>query len=410
VVPVGGVLAFKNRILIAGAGYDIGCGNMAVKTNVSASDLLPSEWYKIADELEKTLTFGIGKSNTSSSSPTDHEIFEDERWEAIPKLEVDRLKKLGRNQLGTIGSGNHFVNLYIEPSTNAVWVAVHFGSRGLGWNICNGFNSWGSEHSFSNRTDLSKSTLVDTSDKAQHYLTAMHLAGDYAKIGRAWVIDQALKVLGAKTIYAVHNHHNFIWKETHPDIGTVWVHRKGATPAHAGQISFIGSSMTGPAHIVMGKVLLEENSEARILQKALLSSTVHGTGRLMSRTQARGKFRTSKTWYCRTVGCTRVNERFSPSAVFKEDYPKCPVCKKDLKMDYSFTTIAPPQVGISDLTKSVRDANVILRGGGVDEAPVCYRKMEDVMKLHASTIDVLHTLKPRVVLMAPSSTFDPYKD
>jgi tRNA-splicing ligase RtcB len=195
---------------------------------------------------------------------------------------------------------------------------------------------------------------------ADDYLAAMNIAGDYAYAGRDWVVDRVLKILQAEARQRVHNHHNFAWWETHNGRRTLVV-RKGATPAFPGQQGFIGASMGGDAVIVEGV-----DSQA---SKAALYSTVHGAGRVMSRTQAAGKMN------------RRTGKQISPGVV---NWPKW---QHELKA-----------------------RGIELRGGGADEAPECYKDLKEVLAAHGDTIKILHTLRPIGVAMAGKDTFDPYRD
>jgi tRNA-splicing ligase RtcB len=191
----------------------------------------------------------------------------------------------------------------------------------------------------------------------------MNLAGEYAYAGREWVARRVVDLIGGEEMELVHNHHNFSWKEEHFGEPLVVV-RKGATPAFPGQMGFIGGSMGDDAVIVRGA---EHSAE----QPKALFSTVHGAGRVMSRTQARGK---TKGWGRRAK------------------------------------IIAPGQVSQEMLDSWIKERGVILRGGGLDEAPQVYRRLPDVLAKQGDTIQVLHTLAPLIVVMAGGREFDPYKD
>jgi len=179
------------------------------------------------------------------------------------------------------------------------------------------------------------------------YVAAMTIAGDYAYAGRDAVVGTVLEILGARETDRVHNHHNFAWRELHGG-EPYWVVRKGATPAFPGQRGFIGGSMDDIAVIVCGK-------DSPVSRSALYS-TVHGAGRVMSRRQAK-----------KSIDFRAVQHR-------------------------------------------VRMRGTVLRGAGADEAPEVYRRLADVLELHAGTIDIEHVLTPRIVVMAGANEFDPYKD
>jgi len=192
----------------------------------------------------------------------------------------------------------------------------------------------------------------------------MTLAGRYAYAGREWVARKVVGLLGATEVELVHNHHNFAWRERHD--GRDWiVVRKGATPAFPGQTGFVGGSMGDDAVIVRGAS--EAAPEVKTLQREALFSTVHGAGRVMSRTQAAGKRRRGKT-----VSAGRVTPAM--------------------------------------MDRWVREKGVVLRGGGLDESPHVYRRLPKVLEAQAGTIEVLHTLRPLVVVMAGADEVDPYKD
>jgi tRNA-splicing ligase RtcB len=350
--PVGGVVAYAGKVSISGVGYDIACGNMACKTDAKLADVRAGI-ETIMDDVVKNISFGVGRSNDEK---VDHELFEDEAWSIAP---VRALKQKAAAQLGTVGSGNHYVDIFADED-DAVWVGVHFGSRGLGHGTATAFL-----HLSGGRDGMDvPPTLVDESSAlGGDYIRAMHLAGRYAYAGREWVCRTvAQKILGAAIVEEVHNHHNFAWKETH--FGEdVWVVRKGATPAFPGQKGFVGGSMGDNAVIIEGV-----ESE---LSKDSLYSTVHGAGRVMSRTAARGKFvRDAKGKKQRMPGLVRHDE----------------------------------------MMKWVSDKGVTLRGGDLDEAPQAYRRLPEVLAEHAGTIRVLHTLRPLGVAMAGKEVFDPYKD
>jgi tRNA-splicing ligase RtcB len=192
------------------------------------------------------------------------------------------------------------------------------------------------------------------------YWELMTLAGEYAYAGREWVARKIVSLLGGRELELVHNHHNFAWREEH-DGETYIVIRKGATPAFPGQKGFVGGSMGDDAVIVQGAARADGATAA--LQRRALFSTVHGAGRVMSRSAAAGK----------------VNRRTG-------------------------------QVLRPGVDSWVREKGVILRGGGLDESPHVYRRLPDVLAAQRGTVEVLHTLRPLIVVMAGPDLFDPYKD
>jgi tRNA-splicing ligase RtcB (3'-phosphate/5'-hydroxy nucleic acid ligase) len=365
-MPIGGVAAYDNKVSVAVIGFDIACGNAAILTNKTLADIetfLP----KIADEITNTISFGIGRKNTSDDAPDDHQLFESEAWEIIPSKGGvrERLLHKARNQLGTVGSGNHYVDVFADQR-NRIWVGVHFGSRGLGHTIATAFMSLSQGGSWEDKVKETEALLNLDDELGKDYWALMNLAGDYAYAGREWVARKVVELLGAEELELVHNHHNFAWKETHDGKEYIVV-RKGATPAFPGQKGFVGGSMGDNAVILQGAT--NGYWETRTLQEAALFSTVHGAGRVMSRTEAAGKW----------------------------DYKR--------KVRKTAGKISPEM-----MREWLKEKNVILRGGGLDESPHAYRRLPDVLAAQGKTIEVLHSLKPLIVVMAGENEFDPYKD
>ncbi|PYL06222.1 MAG: RNA-splicing ligase RtcB, partial [Verrucomicrobia bacterium] len=237
-----------------------------------------------------------------------------------------------------VGGGNHYVDIFADEE-DRVWVGVHFGSRGLGHKTATHFlKAAGGKDGM----DVSPTVIDEKSAIGQDYLAGMHLAGRYAYAGREAVARHvAREILHAKILEEVHNHHNFAWREKHNG-EEYWVVRKGATPAFPGQKG----------------------------SRQALFSTIHGAGRIMSRTAAKGKFI--------KVG----NKRIRQDGLVRHD----------------------------EMMKWLRDRHIVLRGGDLDEAPQAYRRLPDVLAAHAGTIRVLHTLHPIGVAMAGRDIVDPYKD
>ena len=351
-VPIGGVIAYEGKVSPSGVGFDIGCGNKAVRLDCEAGEIrrhIPT----IMNDVWKTLSFGIGRVNNEE---VDHVLFEDDPAWLIPA--VRPLKQVARHQLGTIGSGNHYVDLFVDEQ-DRVWVGVHFGSRGLGHKIATHYirAGGGKDGMFVDPVLLD----VD-SQLGQEYVAAMRLAGRYAYAGRDWVCEKVASILGAEIIEEVHNHHNFAWEEEHGG-RDLWVVRKGATPAFPGQKGFVGGSM-GDDSVILEGVDSDQSAEA-------LYSTVHGAGRIMSRTQAAGRKRFKKG---RTM-------RLSEGKISRE-----------MMMDW------------------VRLKGVELRGAGTDESPHCYKRLPEVLRAHGDTIRILHHLRPIGVAMAGEDEFDPFRD
>lgn len=351
--PVGGVIVYDGQIAPSGVGYDIACGNKAVKTNLTYSDI-KDDIANIMDELHKKILFGVGRKNPQR---VDHALFDDEAWNVykeIGKHEHDELKALARSQFGTTGSGNHYVDILIDEKTDEVWVGNHFGSRGLGHRTATGFLNLAKGLQFSDkpmRESMEQApTLLDMdSEVGQMYFTAMELAGKYAYAGRDYVMEQTLDIIGAESLFEVHNHHNYAWKETHFGKEYIVV-RKGATPAAPGQFGFVGGSM-GDISVILQGIDSEKSREA-------FYSTIHGAGRIMSRTKAAGRM----NWRTRKRRGGEISE--------------------------------------ADMQRAVERYGVELRGAGTDESPFVYRKLQEVLAAHEGTIEILNVLKPIGVVMA----------
>lgn len=362
--PIGGAVAYKDRVSLSGVGFDIGCGNKAVRMTVKACDV---DVPKVMDEIFKRISFGVGRPN---NEPVDNYIFDEI---AHADFEPQRkLLALARTQLGTVGSGNHYVDLF-EDEEGYLWVGVHFGSRGFGHRTAMGFIALSQGLDFTAKASggaMDKPPIIFSTNSmiGEDYLNAMALAGLYAYAGRDMVIEKVREILGYPFItYEVHNHHNFAWQEMH--FGELyWVVRKGCTPAWPGQKGFIGANMLDNSVIVEGV----ENS----LSRETLYSTVHGAGRVMSRTEASGK----KKWMKNADGVKR------PTLVSKG------------KVDFDAVKVR------------MNDRRIELRGAGADEAPQCYKNLNEVLNYMGPTVKVLHTLRPIGVAMAGNEVFDPYKD
>jgi len=238
---------------------------------------------------------------------------------------------------------------------------VHFGSRGFGHKTATGFLALAQGSDFTGKAtetgmDSDPVVFAIDSELGQSYIDAMELAGEYAYAGRDVVVDKVLEILGATSTYEVHNHHNFAWRETH-DGEDWWVVRKGCTPAWPGQAGFVGSSM-GEA-----SVILEGTAGA----ERALYSTVHGAGRRLSRTQAKGKWKKGRQ-------------------------------------------VKPGVVDFERVKAQLAERGIELRGGDADEAPPAYKRLDEVLAEHAGTIDVTRRLEPLAVVMAGPDIYDPFRD
>ena len=335
--PVGGVIAYDRQISISGVGFDIGCGNMAVRLDTPYASIRGRAPEILAD-IRRHVSFGVGRANAERA---EHPLLDDKEAWAAAGMEDYRAKAAA--QLGTVGSGNHYVDLMVDEA-GFTWIGVHFGSRGLGHTAATRYlKAAGGKDGM----HVPPAVVPEESEVGARYIAAMELAGRYAYAGREWVVERVRQIIGGAVTDSVHNHHNYAWRETHGG-RDLWVVRKGATPAFPGQRGFIGGSMGDDAVIVEGIA-----SEA---SAAALYSTVHGAGRLYGRQHAKRTF-------------TR------------------------------------PQ-----MDAWLQDRGVLLAGGDLDESPMAYRRLPDVLARHAGTIAVRHTLRPFAVAMAGEGEFDPFKD
>ena len=363
VMPIGGVAAYRNQVSVAGVGFDIACGNAAIRTDLRVGELgdrpggLRHQLERIGDEIRDGLSFGVGGVNRSPDAPTDHPLFKDSAWRAVPSRYRAALLEKARKQLGSVGSGNHYVDIFADER-DRIWVGVHFGSRGFGHTVASSFLAIGQGAEWGTRVPESE-VILDLDAPAGHdYWHLMKLAGRYAYAGREWAARKALQIIGGREVELVHNHHNFAWEEEH--FGrTFVVVRKGATPAFPGQKGFVGGSMGDDAVILEGARGGGPESPTAELQARALYSTVHGAGRVMSRTAALGKRH-------RRTG--KVLRRGMVSREMMAEW--------------------------------VGRKGVVLRGGGVDESPHVYRRLPEVLAAQGQTVTVLHTLRPLVVVMA----------
>lgn len=347
--PIGGVVAYEDHISISGVGYDIACGNKAVRLDVRHEEIAPRA-DAILRDVARAVSFGVGRANTKR---VDHPVFESDLWDAAG---VRDLRRMARDQLGTVGGGNHYVDLFRDRD-GFVWIGVHFGSRGLGHRITTKYLAAAKA---SGNMLAPPALLPAGSTAGQGYMAGVQLGGLYAYAGRDWVVETVRRIIGGTVTDEVHNHHNFCWKERHGG-RDLWVVRKGATPAFPGQRGFVGGSMGDDAVILRGV-------DSPVSPRALYS-TVHGAGRVMSRSEARGKLD-------RRTG--RV--------------------------------LRPPRVDPEQMRAWLARKGVLLLGGDLDEAPQAYRRLPDVLAEHAGTVEIEHVLRPFGVVMAGPGDLDPYKD
>lgn len=351
--PIGGVAAYKGRISISGVGFDIGCGNMAVKLPIKSSEI--KDWKAIGRLINRSISFGVGRVNDTPVEASFLDTYANWDNEALKGL-----KDLAAAQLGTVGGGNHYVDVFYDDE-DFVWVGVHFGSRGLGHKATTHFLK---KLEAKDGMDADPCLVDMNSDIGQAYYQAMQLGGEYARAGREWVCKTVATIITGRDEYLdmVHNHHNFAWIEQH-DGSDYYVVRKGSTPAFPDQRSFIGSNMMEPSVIVRGL----DTPEA----KENLYSTVHGAGRIMSRTQAAGK------------------TKFKNGQRIK---------------------VSEGLVNEDEMRSKMLERGIHLFGAASDEAPQCYKNLSEVLSYHSDSVLVEKRLYPVVVCMASKDTIDPFKD
>ena len=339
-LPIGGVLALDNAVVPYAVGVDIACRMKLSVLDIPVGTLDEGNKQDLYDRaLEGGTRFGVGSAHERKQ---DHAVM-DEDW-AITRVTRENKDKAWK-QLGTSGSGNHFVEFgRLTLSANdeqlgldaGEYVALlsHSGSRGTGSSVCTVYSNIARQHLPRKYEDFGRLAWLGLDTEAgQEYWAAMNLMGDYAAANHDVIHRLVSKLLGARIIAGVENHHNFAWKEQHGGREVI-VHRKGATPAGKGVLGVIPGSMADPAFIVRGR----GNAES-------LESASHGAGRTMSRTKAKEKY----TW----------------RAVQK------------------------------DLAK--RGVRVL--SAGADEVPGVYKPIEAVMREQQDLVETIARFDPRIVKM-----------
>ncbi|HEY6160947.1 MAG TPA: RtcB family protein [Bacteroidia bacterium] len=337
-LPIGGVLATENAVIPYGVGVDIGCRMCLSIFDLPAIDAEKRD-RRLQSILKDNTLFGSGQEFKVSA---DHEVMERKEFEEIAL--VKKLRQRAAKQLGSSGSGNHFVefgvveisdehNEFKLPVGKYLALLSHSGSRGLGANIANHYTKIAMEKTRLPKEAKHLAWLGLGTQEGMEYWLAMNLAGDYASACHHTIHKKIAKELGTQPVAVVENHHNFAWKEM-LNGKEVIVHRKGATPAGKGVLGIIPGSMSAPGFIVRGKG-----------EEAALNSASHGAGRKMSRTQA-------------------------------------------------LNTITH---------KALRDIleahGVLLMGGGLDEAPHAYKDIHEVIKAQKHLVDIVGTFFPKIVRM-----------
>ncbi|MGV3704642.1 MAG: RtcB family protein [Arcticibacter sp.] len=339
-LPIGGVLATtRNTIIPFAVGVDIAC-RMCLSIFDMPSDMVDDEKDMLKSMLLKHTVFGMGGT---TKTHFDTSLFDKNTWKATKVIRDLRDKAYA--QLGTSGTGNHFVEWgelqvltgseFDLPPGNYLALLSHSGSRGFGGNIANYYSKVAMDKT---RLPAQAKHLawLDLNDEAgQEYWIAMNLAGEYASANHHEIHNKIAKAMNRQPLLRIENHHNFAWEETLDDGTPVMVHRKGATPAGAGVLGIIPGSMSTPGFLVRGKGVA-----------AAINSASHGAGRLMSRNAA---FRT---------------------------------------LDRAL------------IAEELRNKRITLIGSDMDEAPMAYKDIHAVMSAQSDLVEIIAKFQPRIVRMA----------
>jgi len=337
-LPIGGVLATDNAVIPYAVGVDIACRMRLSVLDMPVGEIRGAH-KKLEHVLEDETSFGVG---AEFRKPKDHEVMDDD-WGVSPI--TSKVRNKARRQLGTSGSGNHFVEfgaltleepeLGLQPGTYLALLS-HSGSRGPGNTVASHYSRLAQDLHPELPRELRHLAWLDLdSDAGREYWAAMQLMGRFAAANHQLIHSAIIKALRAKVRTTVENHHNFAWIEEHQGRSVV-VHRKGATPAAAGQLGMIPGSMATPGFVVRGR-----GSEESLM------SAAHGAGRLMSRKAAKRTL----TW--------------------------------------------------SSVKKELAHSGVTLLSAGLDEAPGVYKNIHQVMAAQSDLVEIIARFDPKIVKMAP---------
>jgi tRNA-splicing ligase RtcB (3'-phosphate/5'-hydroxy nucleic acid ligase) len=343
-LPIGGVLATENAVIPYAVGVDIACRMKLSVFDIPAAQMKGLH-ERLVNSLRRDTLFGAG---AGFRKPMEHEVL-DEDWSVTPLTK--KVFEKARAQLGTSGSGNHFVEFGIVtvdqapagsnpealtiPPGEYLALLSHSGSRGAGATIADFYSKLAMEKHPELPAELRRLAWLDLdSSEGQEYWHSMNLMGKYASANHAIIHQKVARTLGARVVAGIENHHNFAWKETHNGREVI-VHRKGATPAAEGIMGVIPGSMATPAFVVRGRGVEES-----------LDSASHGAGRRMSRTAAKQQFR----W--------------------------------------------------NQIKPMLEDAGVELMSAGIDENPLAYKDIHEVMSQQRDLVDVVARFDPKIVRMA----------
>ncbi|HVZ93487.1 MAG TPA: RtcB family protein [Phycisphaerales bacterium] len=348
-LPIGGVLATENAVIPYAVGVDIACRVMVSVYDKDAGEVARDN-DRFTGYIERNTLFGVGKQ---WKQPPEHAVLDDPAWGDTQLTR--RLKDVARHQLGTSGSGNHFVEFgefeaveapaaapavsSFVPGRKYLAMVSHSGSRGPGSRIADHYSKLAREQHPELPKEQSHLAWLDMDRDGAEYWAAMELMGKFASANHHIIHQKIARSVGAPVVLQVENHHNFAWREKHTIDGEereVIVHRKGATPASKGTLGYIPGSMAAPGYLVVGR------GEA-----SSLDSASHGAGRRLSRTKARA-----------TMDRARLEH-------------------------------------------ILKDAGVRVLSAGLDESPHAYKNIDEVMAAQGSLVTPIARFMPRLVKMAP---------
>lgn len=336
-LPIGGVLATDNAVIPYAVGMDIGC-RMSLTVYPVNERFLKMHEHKFKQSIVNNTAFGISKVVGFSQT---HEFLDRDVFHQTPLLK--KLKSKAAQQLGSSGSGNHFVEWGLVemqedstiglPAGTYVGLLAHSGSRGFGASIARFYSDLASNQSSLPHNMRHLAWLNLAQEDGQEYWMSMNLAGNYARACHDQIHKNVAKALGLKSICKIENHHNFAWKEMVDGQERI-VHRKGATPAGENVLGIIPGSMTDPGFIVKGKGHVDS-----------ICSASHGAGRKHSRKET---------------------------------------ISRNTK---------------SEMRKQLKQHRITLIGGALDESPFAYKNLEQVMSFQKELVEPVGKFIPRIVRM-----------
>ena len=338
-LPVGGVLATEGAVIPYAIGVDIACRMRLTVVDMDPASLEDGPTRDaLKDALLRNTNFGAGGSYKPGRRGMDHPVLESPLWEEVPFVKQRRLRELGEAQLGTSGSGNHFVEIgeldTLETRERKVAILSHSGSRGVGYKIADHFTKRAKELHPELPDEYKELAWLEMDhDLGREYHAAMTLAGEFARANHEVIHAKLLRAIGVEPLWIIDHHHNWAWTEELKG-RTVYIHRKGATPAKAGQMGVIPGTMGDPGYVVRGLGRPES-----------LESAAHGAGRVMSRNRA-----------------------------FKE-------------------------LSRGEMQRYLSERDITLIGGGLDEAPMAYKDVTEVMALQQDLVEIVAEFRPKIVRM-----------